>query len=103
MVIVASPLRLSLWRGAGHASARLSDEGFSQLDELEAEGIHVLREAAAQFERPALLFSGGKDSICMVRLAQKAFRPGRFRFRSSTSGAGRSNRSPKVPMRSSRR
>lgn len=46
------------------------------LDLLEAESIHILREAAAQFERPALLFSGGKDSICMVHLARKAFYPG---------------------------
>ncbi|MEI8233188.1 MAG: sulfate adenylyltransferase subunit CysD [Verrucomicrobiota bacterium] len=42
---------------------------------LEAEAIHVLREVAAEFERPALLFSGGKDSICLLRLAEKAFRP----------------------------
>ena len=50
------------------------------LDLLEAEAIHVLREVAGQFERPALLFSGGKDSITLVRLAEKAFRPGRFPF-----------------------
>jgi len=42
---------------------------------LESEAIHVLREVAAEFERPALLFSGGKDSICLLRLAEKAFRP----------------------------
>jgi sulfate adenylyltransferase subunit 2 len=42
---------------------------------LETEAIHVLREVAAEFERPALLFSGGKDSICLLRLAEKAFRP----------------------------
>ena len=47
---------------------------------LEAEAIHVMREVAAQFERPALLFSGGKDSIVMVRLAEKAFRPAKFPF-----------------------
>jgi sulfate adenylyltransferase subunit 2 len=45
------------------------------LQYLETEAIHVLREVAAQFERPALLFSGGKDSICLLRLAEKAFRP----------------------------
>jgi sulfate adenylyltransferase subunit 2 len=45
------------------------------LDQLETEAIHVLREVAAEFERPALLFSGGKDSICILRLAEKAFRP----------------------------
>jgi sulfate adenylyltransferase subunit 2 len=42
---------------------------------LESEAIHVLREVAGEFERPALLFSGGKDSICLLRLAEKAFRP----------------------------
>jgi len=47
---------------------------------LEAESIHILREVAAEFERPALLFSGGKDSICLLRLAEKAFRPGAFPF-----------------------
>lgn len=45
------------------------------LQHLETEAIHVLREVAAEFERPALLFSGGKDSICLLRLAEKAFRP----------------------------
>nr|WP_294860398.1 sulfate adenylyltransferase subunit CysD [uncultured Fluviicola sp.] len=50
------------------------------LDELEAEAIYILREVAGQFDRPALLFSGGKDSICLVHLALKAFRPGRFPF-----------------------
>jgi len=45
------------------------------LQYLETEGIHIMREVAAEFERPALLFSGGKDSICMLRLAEKAFRP----------------------------
>jgi sulfate adenylyltransferase subunit 2 len=50
------------------------------LDQLEAESIFIFREVAAQFERPALLFSGGKDSITMVRLAQKAFAPGPLPF-----------------------
>ena len=50
------------------------------LDQLESESIHILREVAGQFERPALLFSGGKDSITLVHLALKAFRPGRFPF-----------------------
>lgn len=50
------------------------------LDQLEAEAIHILREVAGQFEKPALLFSGGKDSITLVRLAEKAFRPGKFPF-----------------------
>jgi sulfate adenylyltransferase subunit 2 len=52
----------------------------SHLDWLESESIHILREVAAEFEKPVLLFSGGKDSICMLRLAEKAFRPARFPF-----------------------
>ena len=52
----------------------------SHLDELENEGIYVMREVAAQFERPVLLFSGGKDSIVMFHLALKAFYPGRIPF-----------------------
>jgi len=52
----------------------------SHLDELEAEAIHILREVAAELERPVLLFSGGKDSIVLLRLAEKAFRPGGFPF-----------------------
>jgi sulfate adenylyltransferase subunit 2 len=50
------------------------------LDALEAEAIHIMREVAAEREKPVLLFSGGKDSIVLVRLAEKAFRPGRFPF-----------------------
>jgi sulfate adenylyltransferase subunit 2 len=52
----------------------------SHLDTLEAEAIFIMREVAAEFERPVLLFSGGKDSIILLRLAEKAFRPGRFPF-----------------------
>jgi sulfate adenylyltransferase subunit 2 len=52
----------------------------SHLRALEAEAIHVIREVAAERERPALLFSGGKDSIVLVRLAQKAFAPGKVPF-----------------------
>jgi sulfate adenylyltransferase subunit 2 len=52
----------------------------AHLAALESEGVHVLREVAAGFERPVLLFSGGKDSIVLLRLAEKAFRPGRFAF-----------------------
>src|SRR5919205_3281975 len=50
------------------------------LDQLESEAIYIMREVAGQFERPALLFSGGKDSITLVHLALKAFRPGKFPF-----------------------
>src|SRR5450631_2727926 len=50
------------------------------LDELESEAIYILREVAGQFEKPALLFSVGKDSITLVHLALKAFRPGEFPF-----------------------
>jgi len=52
----------------------------SHLDALEAESVFIMREVAAEFERPVLLFSGGKDSIVMLRLAEKAFRPARFPF-----------------------
>ncbi|HVV38628.1 MAG TPA: sulfate adenylyltransferase subunit CysD [Acidimicrobiales bacterium] len=52
----------------------------SHLDMLESEAIFVMREVAATFERPVLLFSGGKDSIILLRLAEKAFRPGKFPF-----------------------
>jgi sulfate adenylyltransferase subunit 2 len=62
MSVVASPLTLS------------------HLDELEAEAMHIMREVAAERERPVLLFSGGKDSIVLLRLAEKAFRPGKFPF-----------------------
>lgn len=52
----------------------------SHIEALEAESIYILREVAAEFQRPVLLFSGGKDSICMLRLAEKAFRPAKFPF-----------------------
>jgi sulfate adenylyltransferase subunit 2 len=52
----------------------------AHLEALESEAIHILREVAAQLERPVLLFSGGKDSIVLLRLAEKAFRPARFPF-----------------------
>jgi sulfate adenylyltransferase subunit 2 len=55
------------------------------LQHLETEAIHIMREVAGEFERPALLFSGGKDSICLLRLAEKAFRPSDCRCRCSTS------------------
>src|SRR5689334_21914894 len=52
----------------------------SYLETLESEAIHIFREVAAELERPVLLFSGGKDSLVLLRLAEKAFRPGRFPF-----------------------
>ena len=52
----------------------------ANLRALEDEAVHIFREVAAEFERPVLLFSGGKDSIVLLRLAEKAFRPGRFPF-----------------------
>jgi sulfate adenylyltransferase subunit 2 len=58
----------------------MNKQDTTYLDQLEAEAIFILREVAGQFERPALLFSGGKDSITLVRLAEKAFRPGKFPF-----------------------
>ena len=60
---------------AAHVSRTLS-----HIDALEAEAIHIMREVAAERERPVLLFSGGKDSIVMLRLAEKAFRPAKFPF-----------------------
>jgi sulfate adenylyltransferase subunit 2 len=61
-------------------TAMRSDYLLSQLDVLEAESIHVMREVAAEFERPVLLFSGGKDSIVMLALAERAFAPARIPF-----------------------
>ena len=58
----------------------MSRYSLNYLEQLEAESIHIFREVAAQFEKPALLFSGGKDSITMVHLAKKAFAPGKIPF-----------------------
>lgn len=58
----------------------MSQYKLSHLELLETEAIHVMREVAAEFERPCLMFSGGKDSIVMLRLAEKAFRPGKIPF-----------------------
>ncbi len=57
-----------------------ADYQLSQLDQLEAESIHIFREVAAEFEKPVLMFSGGKDSIVMLRLAEKAFFPAKLPF-----------------------
>jgi sulfate adenylyltransferase subunit 2 len=56
------------------------DYQLSQLDQLEAESIHIFREVASEFEKPVLMFSGGKDSIVMLRLAEKAFHPAKIPF-----------------------
>jgi len=58
----------------------VSKYNLSHLDQLEAESIHIMREVVAEFERPVMLYSVGKDSSVMVRLAQKAFAPGRIPF-----------------------
>jgi len=63
-----------------HLSTIAPAAALDHLDWLEAEAIHILREVAGQCANPVLLFSGGKDSICLLRLAEKAFRPGRFPF-----------------------
>ncbi len=73
MNAIAEPL----YRAAPCAAPALSA---SHLDWLESEAIHIMREVAAECANPALLFSGGKDSIVLLRLAEKAFRPGRFPF-----------------------
>ncbi len=61
-------------------SERAVRRGLSHLDALESESVFIMREVAAEFERPVLLFSGGKDSIVLLRIAEKAFRPARFPF-----------------------
>src|SRR5215813_855877 len=74
--------RLYPYRHTGvHLMAPLrTDYSLSQLDSLEAESVHIIREVAAEFERPVLLFSGGKDSIVMLALAERAFRPAKIPF-----------------------
>ncbi len=66
--------------GAAKLRTLMTRYEVSQLQALEAESIHIMREVAAEFERPVLLFSGGKDSIVLLRLAEKAFWPGRMPF-----------------------
>jgi sulfate adenylyltransferase subunit 2 len=74
----SEPIRSSIRNG--NTMSTLTKQTLSHLDWLEAEAIHILREVAGQCANPVLLFSGGKDSICLLRLAEKAFRPGRFPF-----------------------
>ena len=66
--------------GAESHSKSVPDTIFSHLDWLESEAIHIMREVVAETRNPALLFSGGKDSIVMLRIAEKAFRPDKFPF-----------------------
>src|SRR5690349_19055487 len=66
--------------GSTTAPPTHADYQLSQLDQLEAESIHIFREVAAEFEKPCLMFSGGKDSIVMMRLAEKAFYPAKIPF-----------------------
>lgn len=68
-----------LFNNAAHAT-RKTIPAISHLATLESEAIHIMREVAAECRNPVLLFSGGKDSIVLLRLAEKAFRPGRFPF-----------------------
>ncbi len=63
-----------------HSPVSKTTYELTDLETLEAESIFIMREVAAELERPVLLFSGGKDSIVLLRLAEKAFRPGRFPF-----------------------
>jgi sulfate adenylyltransferase subunit 2 len=74
------PQTLRAFEESRHAMTVHADYRLSQLDELEAESIHIFREVAAEFEKPVLMFSGGKDSICMMRLAEKAFYPAKIPF-----------------------
>ena len=64
----------------GQLEASVLTHELTHLQALETEAVHIMREVAAEFERPVLLFSGGKDSIVLLRLAERAFRPGRFPF-----------------------
>ena len=81
-MLLSTSLRRTVHR-SGHSSSSINTMKKYELDyleQLEAESIFVMRQVAAQFEKPALLFSGGKDSITLVQLAKKAFAPGKIPF-----------------------
>src|SRR5579862_4856223 len=67
-------------RPSGAARQAVGQYQLSHLEALEAQSIHIMREVVAEFERPVLLFSGGKDSVVMLRIAEKAFWPARLPF-----------------------
>src|SRR5258707_2683221 len=73
-------IRTAPRNGGDNGITAAADRKLSHLKALEAESIHILREAAAEFSRPVMLYSIGKDSSVMLRLAQKAFYPGRIPF-----------------------
>ncbi|HLA75806.1 MAG TPA: sulfate adenylyltransferase subunit CysD [Gammaproteobacteria bacterium] len=79
-IAVATPSRIKLPAALREASGAREFAGLTHLQALESESIHIMREVAAECKNPVLLFSGGKDSIVMLRLAEKAFRPGKFPF-----------------------
>ena len=93
--------------GGGRMSVAAIPQTLSHLDELESEAIHIMREVAAERERPVLLFSGGKDSIVLLRLAEKAFRPGQVpvpgHARRHRAQLPRGDRVPRPPRRRARR
>src|SRR6478735_9074516 len=74
-----TPVPGSVMQGEPRATTPITRQ-LGHLDALESEAIHIMREVAAECANPTLLFSGGKDSIVLLRLAEKAFRPGRFPF-----------------------
>jgi hypothetical protein len=76
----ASDQRADYSYNCGMPGREIESTRINHLDWLESEAIHIMREVAAECSNPALLFSGGKDSIVLLRLAEKAFRPGRFPF-----------------------
>src|SRR5579863_4112032 len=74
------PMNTSSSNYGGEDTALLTPQKMNYLRALEAESIHILREAVAEFARPVMLYSIGKDSSVMLRLAQKAFHPGKIPF-----------------------